>query len=160
MRILDFKATRSEFQKASQTATEQGKAKLCILNFKKIWSEFQKPFQTAAMHDKVKLRILDFQTTWSEFQKPCQTAAVRGEAELRIYNLKKTFPPQSRSQAVVCVSTPRNVPTLRVLPSKYYVDEFRVLPDSWSLSIVKALMMNESRYFLKFAIYFLNRPIC
>ena len=27
-------------------------------------------------------------------------------AELRIYNLKKTSPPQSRSQAVVCVSTP------------------------------------------------------
>ena len=32
--ILDFKTTWSEFQKASQTATEQGKAKLRILDFK------------------------------------------------------------------------------------------------------------------------------
>ena len=63
--------TRSEFQRASQTATKQGEAKLCTLYFK---------------------------TTWSEFQKPCQTAVTQGEAELRIYNLKKTSPPQSRSQ--------------------------------------------------------------
>ena len=34
-------------------------------------------------------------------------SAERGEAELRIYNLKATLPPQNRSQAVVCVSTPR-----------------------------------------------------
>ena len=32
--ILDFKTTWSEFQKASQNNTEQGKAKLRILNFK------------------------------------------------------------------------------------------------------------------------------
>ena len=33
-RILDFKTTWSEFHKASQTATEQGNAKLRILNKK------------------------------------------------------------------------------------------------------------------------------
>ena len=37
--------------------------------------------------------VLDFKITWS--------------AKLLVYNLKKTSPPQSRSQAVVCVSTPR-----------------------------------------------------
>ena len=36
---------------------------------------------------------------------------MRGEAELRIYNLKKTSPPQSRSQAFGCVSTPRMYPS-------------------------------------------------
>ena len=35
---------------------------------------------------------------------------MRGKAKLRIYNLKKTSPPQSRSQAVVCVSPPRMYP--------------------------------------------------
>ena len=59
---------------------------------------------------KAKVRILYFATTWSEFQKPYLTAAARGEAELRIYDLKKTSPTQSRSQAVVCVSTPRMYP--------------------------------------------------
>ena len=40
LRILDFKTTWSEFQKASQTPAERGEAKLCILNFKTTWSEF------------------------------------------------------------------------------------------------------------------------
>ena len=57
------------------------------------------------------MRILDFETTWSEFQKPSLTAATQGEADLRLYNLEKTSPPQSRSQAVVCVSTPRMYPS-------------------------------------------------
>ena len=34
VRIIYFKTTWSEFQKANQTATERGKAKLCILNLK------------------------------------------------------------------------------------------------------------------------------
>jgi len=59
---------------------------------------------------EAEVHILNFKTTWSEFQKASQTAVRRGEAELRIYNLKKTSPPQSRSQAVVCVSTPRKYP--------------------------------------------------
>ena len=62
---------------------------------------------------EAEVRILDFKTTWSEFQKPCQTAAMQGEAELGTYNLKKTSPPQSWSQAVVCASTPRMYPRSR-----------------------------------------------
>ena len=38
VRILDFKTTWSEFQKASQTAAKRGEAKLRILNFKTTWS--------------------------------------------------------------------------------------------------------------------------
>ena len=56
---------------------------------------------------EAEVRILDFKTTWLEFKKPCQTAAVQGKAEQLIYNLKNTSSTQSRSQAVVCVSTTR-----------------------------------------------------
>ena len=55
-------------------------------------------------------QIATIKTTCAQFQQPSPTAATRGEAELRIYNLKKISPPQSRSQAVVCVSTPRKYP--------------------------------------------------
>ena len=41
---------------------------------------------------------------------PSWTAATQGEAELRLYNLKKHHLPQSQSQAVVCVNTPRMIP--------------------------------------------------
>ena len=51
-----------------------------------------------------------FQNHIVRVPKACQTAAMRGEAKLRTYNLKKTLPPQSWSQAVVCVSTPRMYP--------------------------------------------------
>ena len=69
------------------------------------------PSQTAAAEAKSRyIHILNFKTTWSEFQRASQTAVRRGEAELRTYNLKKTSPPQSQSQAVVCVSTPRKYP--------------------------------------------------
>ena len=44
--IFDFKTTWSQFQKASQTATEQVKAGQCTFNFKTTWTEFQKPIQT------------------------------------------------------------------------------------------------------------------
>ena len=71
--VLDFKTT--EFQEASQTATEQGKAELCILNFKTTQSEFQKSSQTATKQGNAEPRILDFKTTQSEFQKPSQAAA-------------------------------------------------------------------------------------
>ena len=36
LRILDFKTTWSEFQKASQTAAERGEAELRILNSKNV----------------------------------------------------------------------------------------------------------------------------
>ena len=61
--ILNFITTWSEFQKVSQTATEQGKAEQCIFNFKTTWSEFQKPSQTATERGEAELRILDFKTT-------------------------------------------------------------------------------------------------
>ena len=83
---------------------------VCILNFKTTWSEFQKASKTAAERVEAELRILDFKTTWSEFQKASQIAAKRGKAKLLILNFKKTSPLQSRSQAVVCVSTPRMYP--------------------------------------------------
>ena len=76
--------------------------------FKTTLSEFQKPSQTATERGEAELRILDFKNTWSDFQN--MTAAKWSEAELRLYNLKETSPPQSRSQAVVCVSTPRMYP--------------------------------------------------
>ena len=53
----------------SPTAAEQDEAELRILDFKTTWSEFQKASPTAAEQGEAKLRILDFKTTWSEFQK-------------------------------------------------------------------------------------------
>ena len=61
-----------------------------ILNFKATWSEFQKASQTVTKQDKAKFHILKFKTTLSEFQKPCQTVAMEGKAELHIYNLINT----------------------------------------------------------------------
>ena len=52
-----------EFQKGSQTATEQGKAEQNIFNFKTTWSEFQEPSQTSTEQGKAELRLLDFKTT-------------------------------------------------------------------------------------------------
>ena len=40
-----------------------GKAKLRVFDFKTTWSEFQKPSQTATEQGKAELRILDFKTT-------------------------------------------------------------------------------------------------
>ena len=37
VRILNFKITWSEFQRASQNATEQGKVKVCLFNSKTKW---------------------------------------------------------------------------------------------------------------------------
>ena len=51
--ILYLKTTRSEFQKASQNATERGKAELRILNFKNTWLKFHKPSQTTAEPESV-----------------------------------------------------------------------------------------------------------
>ena len=58
---------------------------------------------------KAEVRILDFKTTWSEFQKANQTATKQGNAE-RISYQNVCSPPQSQSQAVVCISTPRKYP--------------------------------------------------
>ena len=56
--------------KTSLTAAGRGEAELRILDFKTTWSEFQKASQTAAERGEAELRILNFKTTWSEFKKP------------------------------------------------------------------------------------------
>ena len=78
------------------------------------------PHSDCIRQGEAEVRILDFKL--SEFQKPYQTAVRRGEAELCIYNLKKASPPQSRSQAVVFVSTPRMYPR-----SGYFLVFYKVI---------------------------------
>ena len=68
------------------TAAERGEAELRILDFKTTWSEIQKASLTAAERGEAELRILDFKTTWSEFQKASQTTAEQGEVELCVCN--------------------------------------------------------------------------
>ena len=43
----------------------QGEAKVCILDIKTTWSEFQKASQTATEQGKVELHIFNFKTTYS-----------------------------------------------------------------------------------------------
>ena len=68
----------------------RGEVEVHILNFINSWSEFQKASQTATERGNAELRILNFKTTWSEFQKPSWTATEQGEAELRMLNYKTT----------------------------------------------------------------------
>ena len=58
----------------------RGEAKVRVLDFKTTWSEFQKASQTATERSEAELRILDFKTTWSEFQKPSQTTTELSKA--------------------------------------------------------------------------------
>ena len=54
----------------SQTAAEQGEAEQRILDFKTTWSEFQKASPTAAdLLGEAELCILDFKNTWSKSSK-------------------------------------------------------------------------------------------
>ena len=71
-----------------------------VLNFKTTWSEFQ-------VHSQTKVRILNFKTICLEFKIPSQNAPTEAEARC-IFRVSS--PPQSRSKAVVCVSTPRMYP--------------------------------------------------
>ena len=57
---------------------------------------------------KAELHILDFKTTQSDFQKPVRPLSCK--AKLSYIHTIKTSPSQSRSEAVVCVSTPRMYP--------------------------------------------------
>ena len=68
-----------------------------------------RPQSDRCRRGEAEVRILDFKTTWSEFQKANQTATEQGNAE-RISNQNVCSPPQIRSQAVVCISTPRKYP--------------------------------------------------
>ena len=54
---------------ASLTTAEREEAELRILDFKTTWSDLQKASKTTAERGKAEVRILDFKTTWSEFQK-------------------------------------------------------------------------------------------
>ena len=56
---------------------------------------------------EAEVRILDFKTTWSEFQIPSQNTLAEAKPK---YMFRVSSPPQSRSKAVVCVSTPRMYP--------------------------------------------------
>ena len=64
-------------------------------HFKTTWLEFQKAIQTAAEQGKTELRILDFKITWSEFQKPSQTAAA--EAKQRYVHLNMVRDSEGKS---------------------------------------------------------------
>ena len=58
---------------------------------------------------EAEVRILNFKITWSELQEASQTATEQGlylAGEFQIYSIV-TSPPHCRSQAVVCISTPR-----------------------------------------------------
>ena len=83
------------------------------------------------------IQIATLRITCSQFQQPSPTAATRGEAELRIYNLKKTSPPQSQSQAVVCVSTPRKYPRSGYFLVAYYVKKPEEAMYTHAISIVQ-----------------------
>ena len=52
---------------AKSDCSGRGEAEVRILNFKTTWSEFQKASQTAAERGEAELRILNFKTTWAEF---------------------------------------------------------------------------------------------
>ena len=83
------------------------------------------PSCTAAEQGEAELRIFEFKTTWSEFQTPSQTTLAEAKPRC-VYSILKphdqssryqvrilfrvSSPPQSRSKAVVCVSTPRMYP--------------------------------------------------
>ena len=56
--------------KTSLTAAGRGEAELRILDFKTTWSEFQKASQTAAERGEAELHILDFKNSWSEVPEP------------------------------------------------------------------------------------------
>ena len=66
---------RLKVKRPSQTAAEQGEAKLRELSFKTTWSEFEKASLTTIEWGEAELLILNFKTTWSEFYKVSQTAA-------------------------------------------------------------------------------------
>ena len=82
---------------------------VCVMSEKYAFWITLRPQSDRCRRGEAEVRILDFKTTWSEFQKANQTATEQGNAE-RISNQNVCSPPQSRSQAVVCISTPRKYP--------------------------------------------------
>ena len=53
------------FPDAKSGCSRRGEAEGRIINFKTTWSEFQKASPTAAERGEAELRILDFKVTWS-----------------------------------------------------------------------------------------------
>ena len=82
---------------------------VCVMSKKFAFWVTLRPQSDCCRRGEAEVCILDFKTTWSEFQKANQTATDQGDAE-RISNQNVCSPPQSRSQAVVCFSTPRKYP--------------------------------------------------
>ena len=85
---------------ASKAVTERGESELSIFDFKTIWSEFQKRSQTTTEQGKAKLSnsILKphLQSSRSPVRrllskaKPSKIATEKGEAELRLLDSKTT----------------------------------------------------------------------
>ena len=136
--ILDFKTTWSEFQKPSQTAAERGGAELRILDFKTTWSEFLRPCQTATEQGKLRQvwpwpwpwlnsRPKNWPLLWTKLSSSLWPwlypstipnpksqlwilTLFKYKSSLTLWNKGEWKPPQNRSKAVVCVSTPRMYP--------------------------------------------------
>ena len=83
---------------------------MCVMSEKYAFWVTLRPQSDSCRQGEAEVHIFDFKATWSEFQKASQTATEQGNAELGILNFKKTSSLQSRSHAVVCVSTPRMYP--------------------------------------------------
>ena len=100
----------------------RGEAEVRILNFETTWSELQRPSQTTLAEAKPRCVYSILKPQWSELQRPSQTAPTKAKPRC-VYSIAKSHgqssryqvrilyrvssPPQSRSKAVVCVSTPR-----------------------------------------------------
>ena len=85
----------------------RGEAEVSILNFKTTWSEFQIPSPTASTEAKPRClySILKPHGQSSRYQ-----VRILLLGQITIPHFRVSSPPQSRSKAVVCVSTPRMYP--------------------------------------------------
>ena len=92
----------------------RGEAEVRILDFKTTWSEFQVPSQTAPAEAKPRcvysiLKPHD-QSSKGQVRIPSYQVRILSPRQITIPHLRVSSPPQSRSKAVVCVSTPRMYP--------------------------------------------------
>ena len=88
----------------------QGKAEVRIIKFKTTWSEFQMPSQTAPTEAKPSCVYSNLKPLGQSFKRPVRLLPCEAKPSYTCKILKKTSPHQSRSQAVVCVSTLRMYP--------------------------------------------------
>ena len=96
---------------AKSDCSHRGKAKVRTFNFKTTWSKFQRPSQTAPAKEKPRCVYSILKLTWSESQNqvriPGYQVRILLSRRITIPHLRVSSPPQSRSKAVVWVSTPR-----------------------------------------------------